>query len=215
MDYPQSAKKSQFLKAFLYLEFLNAWFCLYIAPLAILAGLLGEFRTMIYSAPRILQPPYNPWIRAGTNTPFIPVCLALGWLLFTWVPHHWYWRTKRPWWFVVAVVKFLITAAFILPIYVESKYLPRPLNSCQNEQFWPDRNHVPYGSLSMYLLISGSYAKNGAYVSSCEKLLALWRYQIAMCILVAVSALSATGIFVFFDRLEFRDEVAEKWSCCS
>lgn len=34
-------------------------------------------------------------------------------------------------------------------------------------------------------------------------------------VLVAVSAISATAIFVFFNRLDFRDEVAEKWSCCA
>jgi MFS family permease len=174
----------------------------------------------------------------GTKGYVSKVCIALGWILFTWIPHHWYWRTKRPWWFIVAAAKSIIAAAFIPPVYFESKYLPRPLNSCQNEELWPDSNNVPYGSPSMFLLIQGSYGALGdpeKYVSSCEKLLSLWRFQIAMwyvselflyletlvtkdaysSVLVTVSAISATVIFVFFDRLDFRDEVAEKWSCCA
>jgi hypothetical protein len=210
MNDTQITNQGRFLWSLVYYEFVNIWFYLYISPLAILAGLLCEFRIKVYNTPRVLQPPYSPWIRAGTNTPFIPVCIsvwadlisiprfisyldtydfvwkvgiALGWFLFTWIPHHWYWRTKRPWWFIVAVAKSIIAATFIPPIYFESRYLPRPLNSCQNDELWQDSGNVPYGSPSMFLLIQGSYGALGdpqKYVSSCEKLLSLWRFQIAM-----------------------------------
>lgn len=140
---------------------------LYIFYFSLLAGLFGKFWNGVHDHPSLLEPPYSPYIKPGTDGPFILVSLlqplhtiatfltaqslvCLAWEILTWIPHEAGWKSTRAWWAVLTLVRAVVITSFATFVACQDQYLPLPLGSCVNEHEWRDPSAVPKGTPTIW-----------------------------------------------------------------
>lgn len=190
------------------IEYYNIFQIALFVPFAVLAGLEGKHYGEVREEPVALRPPYSPYIWHGMinplttvcpwdfglyfslNIPFpyfiltwvhlVQVCIYLGWVLFTFIPHY-QMRHKRLYWFIVIGVRSAVIGGLIFGIYSRAQYLPQPLGSCRNQCKWPSGPaDIPPGTPTIFELLPDTDSKRTKKTTSCERLLSVWKFEIGM-----------------------------------
>ncbi|KAK2807193.1 hypothetical protein FQN51_004807 [Onygenales sp. PD_10] len=160
-------------------EAYNRFAPLFTILLVIYTALLGDWRLKAYKHPVLFEPPYHPNIRVGSDVPVFTGIAAVLWFIFTVIPQHYSLKDKRVWWFLVVIVRFGIVAALGVSAWLQSTYMPRPLDSCENAYIWPDTADVPKGTPTMWQILHETN-KFGQEVAACPWMRSWWRFTIAM-----------------------------------
>ncbi|KAL4898501.1 hypothetical protein BDV59DRAFT_197406 [Aspergillus ambiguus] len=160
---------------------------IYIALFATATGLFGHFWRVVHENPILFRPPYSPYLKAGTDGPFILSVINLAWLLLTIVPQECGWKCARAWWALVTVLRATNIVALSVFAFCQSQYLPRPLGSCSREDKWPEESGVPNGVPTIWDLLptyiwseGGRFGGSEDRKSPCEALVNLRQYEFAL-----------------------------------
>ncbi|KAJ5112189.1 hypothetical protein N7532_000234, partial [Penicillium argentinense] len=142
----------------------------------------GVFSRRVHEFPELFKPPYSPYIGRGTDMPFITACIVIAWTVLLFLPQICWLASKRSWWLIVTLFRCGVVVCLALSAVFQSWYLPLPLGSCQNDGEWRDTTNVPEGTLTMFKdMPTEIIDHNGGIktVSACERLLWIWRFEIA------------------------------------
>lgn len=135
--------------------------------------------TLLWSIFLFLNIPFPYFILTWVH--LVQVCIYLGWVLFTFVPHYQV-RHKRLYWFIVIGVRSAVIGGLIFGIYSRAQYLPQPLGSCRNQYKWsPSPADIPPGTPTIFELLPDTVSKRRTKkTTSCERLLSVWKFEIGM-----------------------------------
>ncbi|OGM45563.1 hypothetical protein ABOM_006484 [Aspergillus bombycis] len=155
-----------------------------------LACLSGAFHHRVYSHPELFEPPYSPYIKPGTDGPLIATCIGVAvFLLSIFIPH------SGLWWFARVVTRFGLATGLVASAVLQSRYMPLPLGSCENDNVWRDPPGITEGTPTMFevLPIQSGKGKFGRRYRNrpCEALVTIWGFEIALAVLTALLGLCA------------------------
>ncbi|OQE28244.1 hypothetical protein PENFLA_c005G01310 [Penicillium flavigenum] len=180
---------------------------LYIFVFALSAGLFGDYWSGVHGHPILLEPPYSPYIKPGTDGPFILSVVCLAWEVFTWLPQEAGWKSTRAWWALVTVYRAIVIASFALFTACQAQYLPLPLGSCANAYEWGNTDGVPKGTPTIWevLPLSSTRTRKGtkAMVVPCAVLNRLRVLEFVVIGLLAISMLESMAIFIWFSSVSY------------
>ncbi|KNG83273.1 hypothetical protein ANOM_008533 [Aspergillus nomiae NRRL 13137] len=170
--------------------------CVFLLLFIVLACMSGAYYHRVYQHPELFEPPYSPYIKPGTDGPLITTCIGLAvFLLSIFIPH------SGLWWFTCVVTRFGLAAGLVASAVLQSRYMPLPLGSCENDNEWRDPTGIPEGTPTMFEVLpvqSGKKKFGGRFRNRpCDSLVTLWRFEIALAVLTALLGLCACLLAVY------------------
>ncbi|KAL2869654.1 uncharacterized protein BJX67DRAFT_346731 [Aspergillus lucknowensis] len=135
--------------------------------------------------------------------PIIAGSLGLAWTVLMYIPQIMM-MESRTWWGIVMISRVCIVGILIAAFSLTAQYLPLPLGSCANDYEWRPGNNIPSNTPTLFEVLPIKSSEHGAsgkfsfYSTSCSRVVELWKYELALAILILLSTCS-TGIL--FARL--------------
>ncbi|KAL2863279.1 uncharacterized protein BJX67DRAFT_384894 [Aspergillus lucknowensis] len=197
-------RRTRWFKRFQALEtnILLVLFFILFAVFAVLSGIF--YQTVSWSDPRLLRPPYHPDIWLGTQLPLFTGCAALGWTILTCYPQVRTWHRSKYWWLIQSVFRVAVGVLLCASLGIQAQYMPTPLGSCENADRWPDEDDaaVPPGTPTAWEIMRPPRIRTAGKVravQACGFFLHVWRFEIALGIILFLSAAIALVMWWIFD----------------